>query len=165
MSEELDAGDIILSRRTQIGEDETSGELFGRLASLGAGLLSETVERLERDTAPRTPQEHKDATFAPPLSAALSPIDWTLSPTEIRRHVRALNPWPVAVAQLRGARFKVFAVETGADAPRGEPGEVIQSGERGIEVACGGGSVVITQLQAPGGKRMSAADYLRGHTI
>jgi methionyl-tRNA formyltransferase len=162
MSGELDAGDIILTREVEIGESETSGELFERLSVLGAELLSETVAAIARGTAPRTPQNHAAASYAPPLTKDLSPIDWHSSADEILCQIRALNPWPVARTELFGRELKIFSARRGAVAT-GTAGEIISTGKDGIEVACSGGSVLITELQPPNSKRMSAAEYLRGH--
>jgi methionyl-tRNA formyltransferase len=163
MAEELDAGDIIFTKRTAIGETESSEKLFARLAGMGAELLSETITAIARAEAPRTPQDGGDATFAPPLTRDMAELDWTLTAREVCCRIRGLDPWPVARAVIGGAELKIYAAApTGG---RGEPGRVLAAGEDGIEVACGGGAVLITELQAPGGRRMAARDYLRGHGI
>ncbi|SHH50181.1 methionyl-tRNA formyltransferase [Sporobacter termitidis DSM 10068] len=165
MAPEMDAGDIIMIKKTPIGDDETSGELFERLSVLGAELLSETVAALENGTAARTKQNDGEATFAPPLTKELAPLDWTKRAREITAQVRGLNPWPVATACIGGAAFKVFKAR-GRECPSGKaPGTVISAEADGIEIACADGTVTILELQAPGGKRMAAADYLRGHPI
>ena len=165
LSEELDAGDILLSRKTIVGEDETAGELSDRLSILGAELLSDSIDAIARNTAVRIPQNHAAATFAPLLSRDLSPIDWTGSAYNVKCHVRGLNPWPMATVDLNGTVCKVFSVEIGDIKTLERPGTILSAGKDGIEIACGDGTVRITELQAPGGKRMAAADYLRGHSI
>ena len=166
MGEQLDAGDILLCKKTQIGEDETSGELHDRLSILGAELLSETVEAIANGTAVRIPQDHGEATFAPPLSKDMSPIDWAKPAREIKCKVCGLNPWPVATAQIQpGTVCKIFSVDIREQAHGTIPGEIVSAGAHGIDVACADGIVTIRELQAPGGKRMSAADYLRGNPI
>jgi methionyl-tRNA formyltransferase len=180
LAEAMDAGDIIFKRETAIREGETAGELYDRLAVLGAELLSVTIAALRSGTAPRIPQDEALVTFAPPLSKAMSPIDWTKSAREILCQIRGLNPWPVATADLGGVSFKVYkaipGMGTGQNAPgtlihagregiEVAPGSIITTGREGFEVACEGGSVIITELQAAGGKRMPASDYLRGHPI
>lgn len=165
MAEEMDAGDIILTKETVIGEDETAGELYNRLAGLGALLLGETIDAIISCTAPRIPQDDKQATFAPPLRKEQSPLDWTKTAREILCQIRGLNPWPVATAELAGVCFKIYKAAPGQSAGTQPPGSLIGAGKNGIEVACRDGSVVITELQAPGGKRMAAADYLRGHPL
>lgn len=165
MAPEMDAGDIILMKKTVVGDMETAGELSGRLAVLGAELLIETLAAIENGTAKRIKQNETEATFAPPLTKEMSPIDWTRTGREIINHVRGLNPWPIATATLCNIPFKIFRAETKA-APSGlAPGTIVSTGREGIEVACADGTVVIKQLQAPGSRRMEAAEYLRGHPL
>lgn len=165
LASEMDAGDIIFTAETEIGPTETSGELFGRLAPMGAELLVKTVRAIESGSAPRTPQDHALATYAPPLSKEESPIDWTADADAIVHRIYGLQPWPCASTELAGVSFKVFAAEIGGASDKA-PGTILAAGRRGVEVACGGGSaVLITELQAAGGKRMSAGAYLLGHPM
>lgn len=165
MAKELDAGDIIHAVKTAIDPDETAQELTMRLAALGAQALSETVEMLRDGTATRTPQDHSAYTYAPMLSKQLSPIDWNRTARQIHDQVRGLIPWPCAVTEVGGKRVKVFKTEQGS-ATKAAPGTVVAADKAGIEIACGDGQTLrITQLQAEGGKRMAAADYLRGHSV
>lgn len=162
----MDEGDIIEIRRTPIEPMETGSELMARLAGIAAELACDTVRAIENGTATRTPQDHSRATYAPMLSKDMSPIDWTQTPREIIDHVRGLIPWPVATAELDGKKFKIFRIERTQQTTDRAPGTLLALTKRGLMVACGGGEVlVITQLQAEGGKRMSAADYFRGHPI
>ena len=126
-------------------------------------LLVRTLQALETGTAPRTPQDEALATYAPMITKELAVIDWTKPAQSILCQIRGLLPWPVATAEFGGTVFKIFAAQQGQGC--GEPGTVLECGKNGLEVACGDGSVVITQLQAPGGKRMFAADYFRGHPL
>lgn len=165
MAKELDAGDIIHTVKTTIDIDETAQELTLRLAELGAEALSETVDMLANGTAIRTPQEHEKHTYAPMLSKALSPIDWSKSARQIHDQVRGLIPWPCASTVVGGKNVKVHKTAFGAETAA-VPGTVVSAGKQGIEIACGDGcTLFITQLQAEGGKRMAAADYLRGHSV
>ena len=165
MAEELDAGDMIFSESTPIGEDETSGELHDRLSGMGARLLSMTVKAISRNAAEGVPQNHSEATFAPPLTKEMSAIDWSETAHSIKCKVRGLNPWPVATAEINNALYKVYSVDIADTKTAHKPGEIVSSGKRGLEIACADGSVIIKELQAPGGKRMPASDYLRGHPI
>ena len=165
LSSGMDEGDIIYAAETAIGETETSGELFDRLAPMGAELLVKTLRAIEAGTAPRTPQDDGAATYAPPLSREESPIDWAKPARLVLKHIYGMQPWPCATAELGGTVFKVFRAETGGGTEK-TPGTVIAAGKAGIEVACGGGeSVRITQLQAAGGKRMEAGAWLLGHPM
>ena len=162
----LDAGDIIAQRATPIDPDETVEELHDRLARLGADLLAETLPHLEDGTATRTPQEESQATLAPMLSRALSPMDFTRPARALHDQVRGLIPWPAAVTELGGVRCKIFATTVLEETTGKVPGTVLQADKKGLKLACGEGTVLrIDQLQADGGKRMAAADYLRGHPI
>ena len=109
LSSGMDEGDVIYTAETAIGETETSGELFDRLAPMGAELLVRTVRAIEAGTAPRMPQDHSQATYAPPLSREESPIDWSLPARMVLKHIYGMQPWPCATARLGGTDFKVFA--------------------------------------------------------
>ncbi len=162
----LDAGDILAQRATPIDPDETVEDLHDRLADLGAQLLPETVEKLADGTAVAIPQAEDQVTLAPMLSRALSPMDWTRPARELHNQVRGLIPWPAAVTQLNGVRCKVFSTTVVEESTGKAPGRVIAADKKGLKIACGGGTVLqINELQADGGKRLKAADYLRGHPI
>ena len=163
---EMDAGDIIYTQETPIGEFETSGELFDRLKEMGAALLVKTLEDIKRGIAPRTPQDASQATYAPPLDKSLCPIDWTRTPREIVKHICGLLPWPVATAEIGGTVCKVFGAEYTDSSSDKNPGTIVSADDRGVEFVCGDGKTLrVTELQAPGKKRMTAAAYLRGHPL
>ena len=166
LASEMDSGDIIFSEETEIGEFETSGELFDRLKGMGAELLVRTLNAMETGTAPRIPQDHSKATYAVMLDKSYSPIDWNKSPREIIKWIYGLQPWPVATMELEGKTFRVFAAEY-TDHTTAKPcGSIVSAGNDGLEIACADGkTVMITEIQAPGKKRMTAADFLRGHKI
>lgn len=166
MAEEMDAGDIIEIRKTPIAPYETAQELMDRLAGIGRELLCDTLRSLQQGTVTRTPQDAAQVTFAPMLSKELCPIDWAKSQRQIIDHVRGLNPWPVATAQLNGTAFKIYSVRPSDKTTDCAPGTVLGLNRQGLEVACGGGKVLtVLELQAEGGKRMRAPDYFRGHPL
>ena len=166
LDREMDTGDVIYTEQTPVGEFETAGELFDRLAVMGADLLVRTLQDIDAGAAPRTPQDHSAATYTRPLTRDDSPIDWDQSPRTIIKHICGLEPWPVATAQLGGQTFKIHAADYSDRTTRKAPGTIVAAGKDGVTVACADGQTVrITQLQAPGKKRMSAADYLLGHTL
>ena len=167
LATEMDAGDVIYTAETEVGEYETSGELFDRLKDLGAQLLVKTVKAIDEGTAPRAPQNHAEATMAPPLSRDMSPIDWNKAPRCIVKHICGLNPWPAATAELGGESFKIYAAEYTENKTAKAPGAIVSADpKRGVEVACKDGeTLLITRLQAAGGKQMTAGDYLRGHPM
>lgn len=166
MAAAMDAGDVIASRETEIGEFETSGELFDRLKTLGAELLVETVRKIASGDVVRVPQNEADATYTKMLHKEMCPIDWNKSPREIVKHICGLDPWPVATAELGGVSFRVFGAEYTDTKTALAPGKIVSAGKAGIEVACGGSQTLrITEIQAAGKKRMSAASFLLGHPM
>ena len=167
MAKELDAGDIIGQAVTPIDPDEFVEQVHDRLADLGGKLLVEVVSDIAEGKATRTPQDPERVTYAPMLSRELCPIDWTQSARNIHNKVRGLVPWPATSTDCFTAEpVKVFNVtETGIKTNK-IPGTVVAAGKEGIDIACGDGLVLrILELQAPGSRRMAAADYLRGHPI
>lgn len=167
MAAELDAGDIIAAERTPIGEEEEAGALTMRLAEIGAALLSKTVASIAAGEAQRVAQDHAASTYAPMLSKEMSPVDWNRSAHEIQCKIRGLLPWPAATTTLfTDAPMKLCkAVETGAHSEKAA-GTILSADKNGICVVCGDGAVLrIVELQAAGGKRMTAGAYLLGHPI
>ncbi len=167
MAKELDAGDVILQKTTSIGLREDALTLTMRLAELGAEALSETVEALKSGTAVRTPQDHSQMTYASMLAKDMSPVDWTRSAHAISCQIRGLIPWPCATTDvISGESMKLYAAEETGESTSAQPGTIVAAGKTGIDIACGDGKVLrLTELQAQGGKRMTAAAYLLGHPI
>ena len=162
---QMDAGDIIDVAKTPIDPDETAGELLDRLAVLGADLLSKTLTKIADGTVTACSQDEEKVTYAPMLDKTMCPINWQKTARQVHNHVRGMNPWPVATAELGGKRFKIYQtavldIETDAAA-----GTVLGLTKTGLQVACGEGAVEIRILQAEGGKRMAAPDYFRGHPL
>ena len=167
MAPELDAGDIILQRSTPIDPEEDAAALYDRLAEMGGALLVEAVEAIRTGAATHTPQDHASHTLAPMLTKALSPVDWGRSAREIHDQIRGLIPWPGAsTVALTGEPVKLWRAQVLDRKTEKTPGTVVEAGAQGIDMACGDGRVLrILELQAPGARRMAAADYLRGHPI
>ena len=162
----LDAGDILAQTATPIDPDETVESLHDRLAQLGADLLAETIPAIQAGTLTPIPQAEEQVTYAPMLSRALSPMDFTRPARALHDQVRGLIPWPAAVTVLNGVRCKILSTAVADETTGKVPGTVIAADKKGLKLACGGGTVLeILELQADGGKRMKAADYLRGHPV
>ena len=161
----LDTGDILLAREIAIAPDETAGLLHDRLAELAPAVLEESLALIGAGCAPRIKQDDASATYAPKLDRAYGRIDWSASAEEIARRVRGLHPWPGCTAdlQLSGGRNITVKIHRAAAAEgAAAPGEI----HDGLCVGCGGGGLLqILELQAPGGRPMSAADFLRGHAV
>ena len=164
MAKKLDAGDMIAVRKTPITPEDTAETLFARLAELGAALLSETLPAIVDGTAPRIPQDDAASTYAPMLSRELSPIDWNKPAEQIVNQVRGLVAWPCASMMLDGKTAKVWHAESGRETA--DAAGTLRATKRGIEAACGDGqSVIITELQPEGGKRMAAGAWLNGKRV
>lgn len=161
MGEGLDTGDMIDKYETEVGENETAGELFDRLAVAGANLLLQTLDKLKNGTAQRTAQREEDATYASMLDKSMCVIDWNKSAQEVHNLVRGLNPWPVALTTLSGKRMKI--ISTRISNKSGNPGQVVSVNP--LTVACKSGSVEILTLQPEGKKAMDSKSFLMGHKL
>ena len=164
MDRGIDTGDMLLQAETEIGETETCGELTERLSRIGAALLGETLERLRRGELRRIPQDESGMTYDPMLNREMGEIRFQEPAARVKGQINGLNPWPCAGIMLGEERLKLL--KAGLAEGAGHPGEVLVSDPKGgLVIACGEGAVRILELQAPGGKRMRAEDYLRGHGI
>lgn len=162
MDEGLDTGDMLLVREVRIGEHETGGELHDRLGLEAAGAMALSLALLERGEAPRIPQPADGITYAGKLTREHGELDFTAGRAAVHRRIRAMNPWPAAATKLGPLRLKVFAAYVSDE--RGEPGIVMPSSD-GLWVGTGDGSVIITDLQLEGKKRLEAREFLRGNPV
>ena len=168
MDRGIDTGDMLLRAETEIGETETCGELTERLSRIGAELLAETLSSLEAGTLRRIPQDESKMTYDPMLNREMGEVDFRRPAALVRGQINGLNPWPCAGVNWQGERLKLLrAAAAETEAPAGSrPGEVlVSSPKEGLILACGDGAVRVLELQAPGGKKMRAEDFLRGHGI
>ena len=158
----IDTGDMLLSDAVEILPGETCGELTTRLSQLGAQTLLRTLDALEAGTLVRRPQCEADMTYDPMLTKEMGLLDWSQDAQSLVNRIQGLNPWPGAVVAAPEGIIKLWRAEVVPGA--GRPGEVlVASPKEGLVLAAGSQAVRILQLQAPGGKQMAAADYLRGH--
>jgi methionyl-tRNA formyltransferase len=165
LNEGLDTGDILLQRAVKIEEDDTAGTLHDKLAELGASLMVETLDGLEEGKIKPRPQDESKASLTKKFTRGDAKIRWDQPPEKIHGQVRAFNPWPGCETLLSGAPLKIWKTAPAAEAGFGEPGEVIVAEKGVLLVQAAGGTIRILELQAPGGKRMSADEFLRGHPI
>jgi len=167
LNEKMDEGDILSTRETEIESRESAGELETRLAGIGAGLLVETLEKIDR-LAPR-PQEHASATPAPKLRKEEGHLDWRRTAVDIDRRVRAMTPHPTAHTHFRNGRLIVLSGEPEPNpgpSPGASPGTVVHLSKKGILIACGGDSRYrIVDLQPENRKAMTAHAYTLGGRI
>ncbi len=165
MDEGMDTGDILLQAETPIGNGETCETLHDRLASLGAQLLSETLEKTKAGAIRPIQQDHSKATYAPPLKKEDGRIDWKKGAEEIDRQVRAFNPWPGAFTKLGGLLLKVYKGEIREKTPSEKPGTVVWVGSDFIEVETGKGSYLLKEVQLEGRRIMAIREFLSGHPV
>jgi methionyl-tRNA formyltransferase len=164
MDEGIDTGDMLLQAETEIGESETCGELTERLSLLGAETLRKTLEAMEAGTLKRIPQNHAEMTYDPMLTKEMGMTDFSGTAEQVRGLVNGLNPWPCVSIPCAEGRLKLLRAACAEG--EGTPGSILKADPKeGLMIACGQGAVRILELQAPGGKRMRAEDYLRGHSI
>ena len=157
---EMDAGDILLARETEIGPHETASELNRRLAPIGAELLLETLASLASGTVRPKPQDHSAATRAPLIKKEDGLVYWSWSAQSIYNRLRGFDPWPGIYSFFRGRRLRILAARPESDGGI-EPGRVVLSEGR-VCVGCGTGRLVLEQVQIEGRKRVSALDFARG---
>jgi methionyl-tRNA formyltransferase len=160
MDEGLDTGDILLQRSVEILPNDTGGSLHDRLAQIAPEALLESLRLLSAGNAPRIAQDNARATSAPKLKREHGLIDWSESAEAIERKIRAYNPWPGAFMKVDRQNLKVFSASV-VDL-NGQPGEVLRSDED-LVVATGKGALSLAEVQLEGKRRMSAAEFLRGH--
>lgn len=161
----VDTGDIIAVREVPIGEEETGGGLFDKLAEVGAKLCVEAMASIENGTAVRTPQNHEEATHVSMIQKEFGFIDWNKSAAEIERLIRGLNPWPSAYTKLDGKTFKIWkakAISTESSYPIAT---VVKAGKDILQVQTKEGVLSLLEVQLEGKKRMDIAAFLRGYPI
>ena len=165
VARELDAGDVVLAERTPIEPGETGGRLHDRLAGLAPVALARALDLLRRGDPPRQPQQASLVTYLGKLRREDGHLDWTRRSGDLERLVRAFEPWPSTFTTLPdGQHLKVFPPVAVVES-EGPPGTILSSGPDGLVVACGGGALRIACVQPEGGRRMPAADFLRGHRL
>jgi methionyl-tRNA formyltransferase len=164
MTEEMDAGDVLLVRRTPIAPDDTTATLAERLAVLGAAAIGEAIDGLHAGTLHAQPQPQEGVTFAPKIEREQARLAWARPAVELERVVRAMQPAPSAFTTVGGRLLKVHRATLGP-ATHGSPGTVLAVGDRGIEVATGDGTLRLVEVQLEGKKRMAASSFVAGHPL
>ncbi len=159
----LDTGPMLHKESLPIADAETAGSLHDKLAGLGARLIVEALHRLERGELPGEAQPAEGVTYAAKLEKAEAALDWRQPAVTLDRAIRAFNPFPGATALIEGQPVKIWRAEPFSG--KGNPGAILAAGSDGIVVACGEGALRLTELQKAGGKRLLAADFLRGFAL
>ncbi len=164
MDKGLDTGNILIQKKCHINDYETAGSLHDRLAKLGAEALLETLPDLENIAFKGIAQDDAQASYAAKITKAEAAIDWTMPATSIERMIRAFNPFPVAHTCLQGIKMRIFDAEVVATgSTHAAPGSVLSSNKSSLEVMCAEHAIRINELQLPGKRRVSAAEFLNGH--
>ena len=189
----LDAGDIIAQSKMNIAPDMTADVLRTQMAQVGAKLLVETLDNIEKGKYKLTPQDPAAVTVAPKLTKDMGKIDWTKSAQQIYNQIRGLKPWPGTYTQHNGKMIKIIDAElrhceeakptkqskedcfppllklrrtrASLAMTKEKPGKIIDAGKQGFTVACGQGALLITQVQPEAGKIMPAASFIAGHKL
>jgi len=166
MEEGLDTGPVLKRDAIVIQPDETGGSLHDRLADLGATALLRCMHRLANNDLPNAvPQAGNGITYARKLVKAEAEIDWRQSAIKLERKVRAFNPWPVCWCDLGGERTRIWSAKASAGEKGMAVGKVLSTDSRKIEVVTGDGLLTLMQLQRPGGRPISAAEYLNARHL
>lgn len=171
MDEGLDTGDMLLVQALPITPDDHTGRLHDRLAAMGGELVLQGLDLAAQGRLVRTPQPAEGVTYAHKVDKSESPIDWTQPADVIARRVRAFDPFPGASSTIGGEVIKLWSAQAQDDAAAAgatrtsTPGQVLAADAHGVCIACGQGQLQVTELQRAGGKRLPAADFLRGFPL
>jgi len=161
MAEKLDAGDLILTREVEILPEETTADLWQKLTPVGCEVLRDTMRLLENGAAPRVPQDENLVTMAPQLKREDGKIRWDEAAQKTVNRVRAMNPWPGAWCEFRGANLKIWRAQLGKNAPQLAPGKFEVEGGK-VFVGTNDGAIELIEVQAEGRPRLAAAEWARG---
>lgn len=166
MAKGLDSGDMLLKAEVEITDEDTFATIHDKMAVTGANLLLDTLDQLEAGTLERIPQDHDAATYAPMITKETGHIDWSKNRQDIINLIRGLNPVPAAYTIYEEEVLKIFgAVISDVQADDAANGEIVAVVKKGFVIKCGDGCLLITEVQARGGKRMMTDAYLRGHAM
>jgi len=163
MEEGLDTGPMLLVERIAIDDTDTTGSLHDKLAALGGRMIVDALQQMAQGRLEAVPQPEEGVTYAAKIGKEEAKLDWTLPAAELARKVRAFNPFPGAHGQAGSTTVKIWQAQP-VDGS-GQPGQVLQADGQGIVVACGAGALLLTELQKPGGKRLAAAEFLKGFSF
>lgn len=170
MTQELDAGDILLQQREPVGLEDTAGSLHDRLAAKGALLLLQAVDRLSRGDLASVPQDPDRVSHAPPLRPEEEKLDWHSGTLSLHNWIRGMNPWPGAYTTFGSKRLKIWSASPlyrSPEDPAGEPspGTVLSVNSQSITVAAADGALHLLEVQPEGKRRMSAGSFAAGYRL
>lgn len=165
MAKKMDQGDMILKEKLAVDSAAKFGDVYDKLSELGAGALEQGLNLIVEGKADRIHQDEAEATYAPKIEKQDCHIDWTKTTTQIRNQIRGLDPRPGAYAYYQDQPLKIWKAELVEDVMEGEPGEICFLDKKMFAVKTGDGALSVWEVQGPGGKRIPAEAYLRGHTM
>jgi methionyl-tRNA formyltransferase len=166
MEEGLDTGPMLLVERLPITAQDSTGTLHDKLAAMGGQMIVQALRQLQHGQLEAVPQPEAGVNYAAKISKDEAALDFSLSAVELDRKIRAFNPFPGAHASVNGVTIKLWAAEALAADSSAAPGKVLAAdGQLGIVVACGQGTLRLTSLQKPGGKRLPAAEFIKGFAL
>ncbi|MGH8729450.1 MAG: methionyl-tRNA formyltransferase [Burkholderiales bacterium] len=160
----LDTGPVLTQKSVSIEDDDTTQTLHDKLALLGAEMIVEALPRYAQGELFPSPQPEMGVTYAHKIEKAEASIDWDKSGAEVSRQIRAFNPAPGAFGRINGEPVKLW-MATARDEVTGSPGEIMSASREGIIVACAAGGIMVTEIQRPGGRRQTAAEFARGSRL
>lgn len=161
MEKGLDTGDILETKKYEIGINDTAGEVFDTLAEMGGKLILDTLEKAEKGQLHPIKQDDSKSSYAKMLDKSMCNIDFSKTNLQVHNQVRGLSPWPVASTKLNGKVLKIF--ETRLAEGKGKPGEILNTNP--LTIACGEGAVVVNTVQLQGKKKMDSKAFLQGHKL
>jgi methionyl-tRNA formyltransferase len=165
MDKGMDTGDLLLQSKVAIHPDDTAATLHDRLAQEGAKLLVQTLSELKGGTLQPQVQDDSKASYAPLLSSKEGRVDWNDPAAKICGRIRGLDPWPGAYTEWQGRRLKLFGCRVSSLSSQAKPGTVLALRKEGVQVAAGGGSVLIKTLQLEGRRPLSVDEFVRGYPL
>lgn len=165
MDEGLDTGDMILKTEFNLDDEITAGELHDKMMAIGAETLKETLELIEKGTAPRIPQNHEEFSYAPMMDKTLGHVDFNKSAKEVHNLVRGVNPWPSAYATYGGETMKIWKTKVLDEVSSKTPGTILSVDKEGIRVSTKDNVILIEEIQMPGKKRVVVSEYIKGNKI
>ena len=165
MAKGMDTGPVLHMREIEIAGDDTAGSLTAKLAKLGGEALLEALDMIKEGRAVPVPQDDNLATYAPLFTKEMGLMDFSKSANEAANLVRGLDPWPGAYVNIPGGTLKIWRAASSADSHNTAPGTILSADSRGIRVACKDGVLELLEVQAPGGKRLAAVEYIKGRQV
>ncbi len=166
MEEGLDTGPMLLKQSIAIKDTDTTGILHDKLAAMGGEMIVATLQQLENGKLSPVVQPEAGVNYASKISKEEAALDFSLPAEVLARKIRAFNPFPGTHAQYVETTLKIWGAKLFETTGNHKPGQILSANaEQGVIVACGQGSLSLTELQKPGGKRLSVADFLQGHAL